>query len=60
MDNTVFIMETNHLMLYKEIMAVRPNAKKKATALCGKNVKFLTVEAMIHAVTGCYAVLRVK
>jgi hypothetical protein len=44
-------------MLYREILAVRPMQNKQLLYM-KKNVEFITVEAMIHVVTGCFVGLR--
>ena len=50
--NTLRVIKTSQLMLYREIMAVCPEIHTKhINTLCGQNVELLNVKLAVHIVT---------
>ena len=50
--HTVSVIQTNQLMLYREIIAVCSQIHTKHTnTLCGQNVELLNVKLVVHIVT---------
>ena len=48
----ISVIKTSQLMLYREIIAVRPQIHTKhINALCGQNVEFVNVKLVVHIVT---------